>query len=192
MKIDALLLVFIVAVVTFPASTVAKTCGELCRDECSLTDNLVVQQRCHVKCEDMVATMEEFNLRKHAYHCRAILSEFIAENYLKDSLVSTKNNLTQSLIGRNRRLFKVHGRWCGPNWTDGRKISAGDYYLQGGNFRGYCVDKADCACRLHDQQCAMAGGCCKRHDRTLINNLKGTNSPWISKAMRIASWTRKC
>ena len=192
MKIYVILLVAIVAVGTTPVATVAKTCLQVCEEECSLTDHSDMQQRCRRKCEGMVAIMEEYGLKKDTYLCRAVPSKFIAEGHLKNSLVSMRDNLAQNLEGRYRRLFKAHGRWCGPNWTDGKKISAGDYYRQGGNFRGFCIDKADCACRLHDQQCAMAGGCCKRHDRTLIHNLKGTNSPWISSAMRIASWTRDC
>ena len=95
-------------------------------------------------------------------------------------------------VGRHRRLFKAHGRWCGPNWTNGRKISAENYMRLGGSFNAYCIDEADCACRYHDYQCAMAGRCCKSHDRLLIKRLKGTDSPWISSAMRVASWTRSC
>ena len=47
-------------------------------------------------------------------------------------------------------------------------------------------------CKVTDYQCEMAGRCCKSHDRLLIKRLKGTGSPWISSAMRVASWTRSC
>ena len=49
-------------------------------------------------------------------------------------------------------MVAIHGRWCGPNWTDGRAISARDYKLQGGDFKGSCVDSLDCACREHDRR----------------------------------------
>ena len=85
-----------------------------------------------------------------------------------------------------RRLFKAHGRWCGPTWTDGRRISAKEYMNRGGDFKGVCIDKADCACRQHDYDCAIHNGCCKEDDTKLIRALKGTGSPWISGAMRVA------
>lgn len=93
---------------------------------------------------------------------------------------------------RRRRLFKAHGNWCGPNWTNGMKISAEEYKNRGGSFRAYCIDQADCACRLHDYRCAMHGGCCKSDDYELIDNLHDTDSPWIIAAMRVASYTRDC
>lgn len=63
--------------------------------------------------------------------------------------------------------MRIHGRWCGPNWTDGRNISARDYLLEGGDFKSSCVDRLDCACRTHDRDCSGPGGCTSKGDRKL-------------------------
>ncbi len=65
-------------------------------------------------------------------------------------------------------MVAIHGRWCGPNWTDGRAISARDYKLQGGDFKSSCVDALDCACREHDRGCAGKRGCTRKADSILI------------------------
>ena len=185
MKVGLRYLIAIVAVWTLPAASVATTCLQICESECSLTNSVELQERCRSKCRGMIQIMDEFGLKRDTFLCKAVPSRFVAENYLK-------NGVAKDFESRFRRLFKAHGRWCGPNWTDGKPISSEDYMRKGGDFRGHCIDDADCACRLHDEQCAMAGRCCKSHDRTLIKNLEGTNSPWIIRGMRIASWTRKC
>lgn len=96
-----------------------------------------------------------------------------------------------------RRTFKAYERWCGPDWTNNRAISARAFWIQEGrpsSFRKYpCVDRADCACRTHDYRCGTSPyGCCKWHDDALIKSLKGTNSRFIISAMKIASYTRDC
>ena len=93
--------------------------------------------------------------------------------------------------GSDRRLFKAHGRWCGPKWTGGVRISAAQYMREGRSFNARCIDSADCACRQHDYDCAIHGGCCKEDDNKLINALKGTKHPWISRAMRAARYFHK-
>jgi len=45
-------------------------------------------------------------------------------------------------------LVKIHGNWCGPNWTAGQKIPAKKLKKSRRNFK--CIDKLDCACRDHD------------------------------------------
>ena len=69
----------------------------------------------------------------------------------------------------------IHGRWCGPNWTDGRNISSRDYLLEGGDFKSPCVDALDCACRDHDRACAGPNGCTAVADRRL-----GARAQWIA------------
>lgn len=64
-------------------------------------------------------------------------------------------------------MVRIYGRWCGPNWTDGRRISALDYKRAGGTFAGRCIDPLDCACRSHDRACARPSGCSARADRRL-------------------------
>lgn len=72
-------------------------------------------------------------------------------------------------------LVAIHGRWCGPNWTDGRNISARDYLLAGGDFKSPCVDALDCACREHDRSCSGPGGCTRKGDRILA-----AKAQWIA------------
>ena len=66
-------------------------------------------------------------------------------------------------------MAKVYGNWCGSNWTDGRKISARDYLLSGGDFKGACIDNLDCACRDHDKDCSSEKGCSAKADRKLAS-----------------------
>lgn len=63
--------------------------------------------------------------------------------------------------------MRIHGNWCGPNWTAGRNISARDYLLAGGDFKSPCVDSLDCACRTHDRDCSGPSGCTSQGDRKL-------------------------
>ena len=65
-------------------------------------------------------------------------------------------------------IVKIHGNWCGPNWTAGRRISAQDYAAAGGQFDEPCIDKLDCACRNHDRDCANPAGCSRKGDTQLI------------------------
>lgn len=96
-----------------------------------------------------------------------------------------------SLLEVNR-LVRIHGRWCGPNWTDGRNIDALTYKQQGGDFQGRCVDKLDCACRDHDKDCANTKGCSAKADRKLVQaallvSLTTRNAALAAKAKLLAS-----
>lgn len=66
------------------------------------------------------------------------------------------------------RIVKIHGNWCGPNWTAGRRISAADYAAAGGQFDEPCIDKLDCACRKHDRDCSDSRGCSRKGDAELV------------------------
>ena len=72
-------------------------------------------------------------------------------------------------------MVRLYGRWCGPNWTDGRAISARDYLLQGGDFKSPCKDRLDCACREHDRGCSRSSGCSAKDDRRL-----SAKAAWIA------------
>jgi len=63
---------------------------------------------------------------------------------------------------------KIHGNWCGPDWTDGKAQSAETYRLAGGDFTGPCIDAVDCACKNHDRDCSHRDGCSRRADWALI------------------------
>lgn len=74
----------------------------------------------------------------------------------------------KSSVNEVIRIVKIHGNWCGPNWTAGRRISAGDYAAAGGKFNEPCVDKLDCACRKHDRDCSHPDGCSRKGDAELV------------------------
>ena len=65
-------------------------------------------------------------------------------------------------------LVKIHGNWCGPNWTGGRKLSAEEYAARGYSWDSPCTDALDCACRNHDRACSHSKGCSKAADTKLI------------------------
>ena len=100
-------------------------------------------------------------------------------------------NLNYSVL-EGEPMVRIHGRWCGPNWTDGRNIGALAYKQAGGDFKGRCVDKLDCACRDHDKDCANTRGCSAKADRKLIReallvSLTTRNASLSSKAKLLAA-----
>lgn len=99
-------------------------------------------------------------------------------------------------------MVRLYGRWCGPNWTDGRNISARDYLLAGGDFKSPCEDRLDCACRDHDRACAGPSGCSAKADRilaakatwiglTTTDPLQKTAAQLIASGILAASFTRR-
>ena len=89
-------------------------------------------------------------------------------------------------------VVRIHGNWCGPGWTDGKAIDALAYKQKGGDFKGACTDKLDCACRAHDKDCANTKGCSAKADRKLIRtallvSLTTRNAALSAKAKLIAS-----
>ena len=103
-------------------------------------------------------------------------------------------------------LVKIHGNWCGPGWTGGKKVDAQDYT---GSWNARAIDSLDRACRAHDKACASRGdrGCCSRDDakliraanRTAANPLNLVLKPTlvtkalaVASAMSIAQLTRRC
>jgi hypothetical protein len=63
-------------------------------------------------------------------------------------------------------MVKIHGQWCGPNWTQGRNVPAN---TPGIDFTAPCDDALDCGCRAHDQDCADPLGCSKKGDAKLVS-----------------------
>ncbi len=61
-------------------------------------------------------------------------------------------------------MVKIHGNWCGPNWTGGQKVSADEYT---GPWDGPVKSKLDAACRSHDFECS-SGKCSKAADTRLM------------------------
>lgn len=45
-------------------------------------------------------------------------------------------------------MVKLHGKYCGPNWTAGKVLAAKDATAK--DFKVKPVDDLDAACRIHD------------------------------------------
>jgi hypothetical protein len=84
-------------------------------------------------------------------------------------------------------MVKIHGQWCGPNWTQGKSQPAN---AKGVDFTASCDDALDCACRSHDKDCAHPKGCSAKADRKLIvAALRYANNP-INKIFRPITTTK--
>jgi hypothetical protein len=78
-------------------------------------------------------------------------------------------------------MVRIHGQWCGPNWTQGKSQPAN---AKGVDFTAPCNDSLDCACRSHDKDCSNSLGCSAKADRKLvIAALRYANNP-INKLFR--------
>jgi hypothetical protein len=62
-------------------------------------------------------------------------------------------------------MVKIHGNYCGPNWTGGKPYAASDSRV---DWTVPCVDSLDCACKKHDRDCSHPQGCSAKGDRALI------------------------
>lgn len=62
-------------------------------------------------------------------------------------------------------MVRIHGQWCGPNWTQGKAQPAN---AAGVDFTAPCDDALDCACRAHDKDCSDRLGCSQAADDKLI------------------------
>jgi hypothetical protein len=94
-------------------------------------------------------------------------------------------------------IVKIHGNYCGPNWTHGRAIPASRYF----EFDEVTpIDALDRACQAHDKDCSN-GGCSSKGDRRLAqkalavalrtrNPLLARKAQAIAAAMAAASITR--
>ena len=63
-------------------------------------------------------------------------------------------------------MARIHGNYCGPTWTAGKKFVAADPRV---DWAVPCVDKLDCACKKHDRDCAHPKGCSRKGDLALIH-----------------------
>ena len=82
--------------------------------------------------------------------------------------------------------MKIHGKWCGPNWTGGRKLSAEEYAKRGYSWDAPCTDALDCACRAHDKACSHPKGCSKKADAALIKAARRLELPFVEYAKQSA------
>lgn len=64
-----------------------------------------------------------------------------------------------------QEIVRIHGNWCGPNWTAGQVKPAKDLQLQDRSVK--CRDKLDCACKVHDIDVFEFGGRTRGSDTRL-------------------------
>ena len=62
-------------------------------------------------------------------------------------------------------LVQIHGNYCGPDWTHGRRMPASEYFTVP---EVTPIDRLDRACQAHDKDCSR-GGCSKKGDTALRN-----------------------
>ncbi len=96
-------------------------------------------------------------------------------------------------------MVKIHGNYCGPNWTGGKPYAASDKRV---DWSVPCLDKLDCACKKHDRDCAHPKGCSSSGDAELIrtaywigllslNPILRMKAQAITTAITTAKYTRK-
>jgi len=77
-----------------------------------------------------------------------------------------------------QEIVRIHGNWCGPDWTAGQVKPAKMIIPSDDEVR--CTDKLDCACKVHDYDVFRNGGRTRNSDSNLA-----------SKAIRIANDPRQ-
>jgi len=86
-------------------------------------------------------------------------------------------------------LVKIHGNYCGPNWTGGKPLAANDPKV---DWSVKAIDQLDQACKNHDLSCR--NGCSSADDRrlarkaTFISIINPRLAP-IARAVAIGMWT---
>jgi len=73
-------------------------------------------------------------------------------------------------------MVKIHGNYCGPNWTSGKSIPANDSKV---DWKVPAIDKLDKACKEHDRDCSNKLGCSKAADMRLVRKAQ-----WIALTNR--------
>jgi len=87
-------------------------------------------------------------------------------------------------------MVRIHGNWCGPNWTGGKHLPANDPRV---DWTVKSIDVLDAACKVHDRACSDKG-CSAADDRrlagkaTMISIFNPRLAP-IARAISIAMWS---
>jgi len=87
-------------------------------------------------------------------------------------------------------LVRIHGNYCGPNWTGGKPYAANDSRV---DWSVKPIDALDRACRVHDLACSK-DGCSAADDRrlagkaTMIAIINPRLAP-IARAIALGMWT---
>jgi hypothetical protein len=77
-------------------------------------------------------------------------------------------------------LVKIHGNWCGPNWTGGRRLSARQYDERGLDWNYIAISPLDDACREHDYA-GRSGTMPAAADTRLIRAAEKRVLPWLKQ-----------
>lgn len=87
-------------------------------------------------------------------------------------------------------MVKIHGNYCGPNWTGGKPLPSSSKKV---DWTVKPIDVLDTACRNHDLACSK-GGCSAADDRrlarkaTMIGIFNPRLAP-IARAIAVGMWT---
>jgi len=95
-------------------------------------------------------------------------------------------------------MVKIHGNWCGPNWTAGQKKPASKILTT--DLSIPCLDKLDCGCKQHDISIAMNGPSFESDERLRIvaaqealmihKPIYAAKAKSIAAAMQTTRWFR--
>ncbi len=78
-------------------------------------------------------------------------------------------------------MVRIHGNYCGPDWTAGKRIDARSYVLGGGQFDVKPVDWLDALCLEHDRGCGSSDlGCSRSDDQRLIDGIDKWKAVWYN------------
>ena len=77
-------------------------------------------------------------------------------------------------------MVKIHGNWCGPNWTGGRRLTAQEYDERGLDWNSSAISPLDEACRTHDFE-SRSGRTSRAADTRLINAAEKRILPYLDQ-----------
>lgn len=79
-------------------------------------------------------------------------------------------------------MVKIHGKYCGPNWTAGKVLSAKN--ASDKDFEVKPIDDLDAACRIHDKDIRDKGNSFKVDTKLMRKAEKIARSPKYSLKLR--------
>jgi len=79
-------------------------------------------------------------------------------------------------------MVKIHGKYCGPNWTAGKVLAAKN--ASDKDFQVKPIDDLDAACRIHDKDIRDKGNSFKTDTKLMNKAQKIANSPKYSLKLR--------
>jgi len=95
-------------------------------------------------------------------------------------------------------MTKIHGNWCGPNWTAGQVKPASAITRADLNVK--CLDKLDCGCKQHDITIGTVGHSFKTDEKLRVIAERESLRVWrpiyamkariVAEAMAKSRWFR--